>query len=246
MMKYFLLFFLASNALADNVNFHPVTTVKARTIQKGTLALGRAPLGNINSTFLANSLNYGVFSRFEIGTSPMFYISEEHKYNYLLKLNFWKSEWMDWSLIAAENVFRTRIEHSNGQVERPDLKLSATQLALNIHPPDSKIALGTFVTQACGYLDSNNIYVKSLSLECRYELGGDIQYETKDDQWLTLGVANMREAGISPFEDVVTGYGAAYTWFIPEKVFSRPTVGIYYTPSGDIQYLFTTTFYEKP
>lgn len=245
MSVFLILFFLIAPIFAQEVSFHPVTSVNARTIKKGTLALGRAPIGNINSTFLTNSLNYGLFSRFEIGTSPLFYAMKEHRHNYLFKLNFWKGDWVDWSLIYGDLTFWNDLEHSNGEVERADIKLSSTQFAVNIHPPGLKFSFGLFYTKSCGHIKSKDAFIFIASFQCRDESGFDTQYQLDDDEWLTFGVASMREAGITPYEEVVTGAGVGYTRFFPGKPISRPSLGFDRTFDGNNQILFTTTFYEE-
>ncbi|MGE3611107.1 MAG: hypothetical protein AB7I27_16065 [Bacteriovoracaceae bacterium] len=244
-MKFLYIFLITFTAYAANTDFHPVTSIKSRTIKKGTIAFNRSPLGNINSTFLVNTLNYGAFSRFEIGTAPLFYTSKDHKYNYVLKLNFWKSDWIDWSLAYGETRFRTHITYTNGEKENPDMILESSQLALNLHPPEKKYSIGLFYTFITGQINSKNIFVLASSLKYQREYGMDIQYQVKENQWLTLGLANLRDTGISPYENTSNGVGGAYTWFREKQLLSRPSVGIYQSFKGEVQLLFATTFYEE-
>ena len=232
-------------AKAHPTDFHPVSTVRARTIQKGTLALTRSPLGNINTTFLASSLNFGLLPRLEIGTAPIFYTAPDHKRNWMAKLNFWRGDWVDWSLTYAESVFRTQIDNPGLTAERADFDHTAAQLALNIHPPSSPWGLGLFLSTTCGRIDSKDNLVKVYSTRCETENGVDVQRRISDTQWATLGVANLRDAGFSAYEKVHTGFGMGYTWFRSTKFLSRPSVGIYRTLPGQNLFLFSTTFFEK-
>ena len=236
---------LSLPAWADSVYFNPVATINARTIKKGTLSLGRAPLGNINSTFLANTLNYGLFSRMEIGTSPIFYTAPEHQYNYVMKLSFWKGDWIDWALVLGKNVFRTKVEKTTGGTERTELEMTAYQLAFNIHPPEMKTSLGASVTQSCAYIASKDPYIFIASYKCVGEVGVDLQQEWRENHWITIGYGRMRESGISPYEELATGLGGTYTWLRPDKLISRPSLGIYQTFNGDTLFLISTTFYES-
>ncbi len=245
-MRAFLIAFIAlflRPAAAADVHFNPVTTINARTIQRGTLAFGRAPLGNINSTFLANSLNFGLFSRVEVGTAPIFYTSPEHQINYVVKLNFWRGDWVDWTYVFGQNIFRTKIEKTNGDPERTRLEMTANQLALNFHPPGSKASLGVSGTQSCAHVDSDDGFVRLGTFRCVGEVGLDLQYEVLDERWLTLGYGRMRDTGITPYEELSTGVGAAFTWTRPEKLFSMPSLGLYRTFTGNTLLLVSTTFY---
>jgi hypothetical protein len=236
--------FLTHSLFAAETLFHPLASINARTIQKGTLSLGRAPLGNLNSDFLTSSLNFGVFERLEIGTAALFYAIPEHKYNFVFKYNFYQGENFDWSLIHGETVFRTKIEN-NDEVEKPDIKMDSTQLAMNYHPKNSKWALGLSGTMSCGQVKSKNAMIRLYSYRCEAEHGVDLQYHTFRNQWMTIGHGKMRESGISPFESTVSGAGAAYTWFRENKFLSRPSIGLYQHFRQNLMFLFTTTFYEK-
>lgn len=117
--------------------FNPIATVNANTTGKGKFSLARAPLGNLNTTFLASSLNYGLFERFEIGTAPIFYSSSEHKSNYNFKVLVYDGDITKWSFSGGELVFNIEIE-SDGEKENADIKMSIVQLATNIRIPNSK------------------------------------------------------------------------------------------------------------
>jgi hypothetical protein len=158
-----LISYILETARAQVSTFHPLASVNARTIKKGTLALGRAPLGNLNSSFLTSSLNYGLFKRLEIGTAPVFYIIPEHKYNFLIKLNFYRGDDFDWGLIVGNTVFRTEV-NLDGEKEKPDLEMTSLQLALNYHPNGSKWEFGFSGTNSCGSIKSKNPLVRAISL----------------------------------------------------------------------------------
>lgn len=247
-MKHFLLLIIlfSVSALAEEqkVVFNPIASINARSIQKGTLSLSKSPLNNLNSVFIANTLNYGLFSRMEIGTAPLYYLTPEHKYNYMAKINFWRGDWVDWALSVGDNVYRTKIQDYNGKTERPDLKMTATQIAMNLHPPGTQWAMGVSVTQSCGYIDSKNALTKVYSLKCAAETGFDVQYEHWDQHWISVGYGRMRSAGLTPYEDLTTGLGAAYTWKRSGKFFSRPSLGYYQNFNGEHFVIANTTFYE--
>ncbi|MBT4793384.1 MAG: hypothetical protein HON90_17565 [Halobacteriovoraceae bacterium] len=239
-----LLIFFVKNSDAKKDMFNPIATINATTVDKGKFSFARAPLGNLNTTFLASSLNYGLFDRFEIGTAPIFYLSSEHKGNYNLKALVYDGDITKWSFSAGSLIFETEIEN-NGEIENPDVEMSIVQLAVNIHVPDSLFTVGLSAGRSCGQIDSKNVYVKIYSFRCKDETGFDLQYQYNDDLWITLGQGRNREAGITPYESIVNGYGAAVTLFRKAKLISRPSLGYYVSENGENMFLMTTTFYEN-
>ena len=235
---------MGQNSYAKEGVFNPIATVNTTPLEKGKFSLTRAPLGNLNTTFLASSLNFGLFERFEIGTAPIFYSASEHKSNYNFKALLYDGDITKWSFSAGSLIFETEIENE-GEVENPDIEMSIVQLAVNIHIPDSKFKIGLSAGRSCGQIDSKNIYVKIYSFRCEDETGFDLQYQYKDDLWFTLGQGRYREAGITPYESIVNGYGAAVTLFRKAQFISRPSLGYYLSENGENMLLMTTTFYEN-
>lgn len=219
--------------------FNPVTTIDSRTIAQNTFALSKGSMQNINSSFMMASLNYGLFQRLEIGTSPIFYFSPEHRYNYLLKTNFYRGSYFDWSLVFGENVYRVDLPN-----EKANLRMTAFQLAFNYHVPDEPWALGASLSKSCGYIDSKNRLTFVYSYKCVTESGLDFQYEFMPNKWLTAGYGKMRDNGFSPYEELTKGYGLAFSQFFAGKLLSRPSLGVYHQNNGNTIYLVTTTFYE--
>ena len=139
-IKFFLILIIAlipNLALTSETAFHPLASINARTIRTGTLSLGRAPIGNLNSNFLTSSLNFGILERLEVGTAPLFYVIPEHKYNILAKYNFYRGSNIDWAITYGKTVFTTELEIS-GEKEKPDIEMESSQLVMNLHPTDSK------------------------------------------------------------------------------------------------------------
>lgn len=232
-------FFIMFSANAQNEYFNPVTTITSRNIKKNAFSLSRGPMGNINSTFLISSLNYGLFSRLEVGTAPLFYLTPEHKYNYILKTNFYRGESIDWSFAFSENRFRVKLQN-----DQSVLKMSSGQLAFNFHPPAQAWAIGGSYTNVCGYIDSANKLVFIYSYRCTDEYGLDVQYSINDDKWITLGAGKMRDGGLAPYELTHRGIGLAYTQFFEKKFFSRPSLGLYRHNDNNV-FLISSTIYEE-
>ena len=149
-----------------------------------------------------------------------------------------------WSLSGAELKFKTEIELDE-EVEKTEIEMRTIHLGVNIHIPDSPLVIGLAAAQSCGYIDSKDVFVRIFSQRCEDETGFDLQYEFRNDQWITIGQGRYREAGLTPFESVQSGYGIAYSFFRAKKLFSRPSVGVYQAEGGDPLFLLTTTFNEE-
>ena len=248
MSKYLLIIFtvflLDISTYAGEHIFNPVTTVNTSTLERGKFALSRGALGNLNSDFLTSSLNFGLFNRFEIGTAPLFYSFKEHKENYNFKVLVYDGDITTWSLGGGRLVFETEID-DNGEVENPDIVMSAIQLSVNIHIPDSRFKVGLSATSSCGQIKSKNTLVRVFSINCEDETGFDLQYAYEDNIWFTVGQGRFRESGITPYESIVNGYGAAVTVLSKDQFISRPSFGYYLSENGENMFLLTTTFYEN-
>lgn len=236
--------FLLSDLSIGSEKFNPIATIDTNTIGKNKFSLSRAPLGNLNSSFLASSLNFGLFDRVEIGTAPIFYALPTHRYNYNIKVHVYDGDITDWSLTAGSMTFQTEIL-VDGEIEKPDVDMSIIHLATNINIPDSPYKIGLSAARSCGMILSDDALTRIFSIKCEDETGFDFQYEFRDNWWLTLGQGRNRESGMTPWESIVNGYGAAVTMFKPKAFISRPSVGYYVSENGENMFLFTTTFYEE-
>lgn len=221
--------------------FNAIASLNTKTLSSGTFSIGKAPLGNLNSSIFTSSINVGLFDRFEIGTAPIFYSYETHKRNYNFKILVFDGEYLDWSLSGGEIILNhfDQIETSNVTTE-----MHLAQLAVNINIPDSRYKVGMSTAQSCGTVVSNYQNQEIKISKCTNEFGIDLQYEIQDNLWLTLGRGRMRETGITPFENVTEGFGAAITIFRKSKFLSRPSLGHYISENGQNTTIVTTTFYE--
>ncbi len=228
------------------VVFNPVVSTSARTLPQWQFGYQRAGGANVNSHMLTNALSMGIFPRLEIGTVPMFYATASGSRNYTVKGNFYRGDNFDWAASFTETRFRSEVKQEGKVVERPDLVLRSTQLGFNYRPDwNENVTMSPFMTQVCGHIDSTNGLVFVYSLKCEAEYGLDIQYQIKDREWITFAYGHLREAGMSPYEQMNTGVGVAWSQLRPKEMFSRPSVGVYYTPdTQDTLFLLSTTFFE--
>jgi hypothetical protein len=225
--------------------FNPVVSTTARTLPQWQVGFQRTSGANINSNLLANSLSVGVFPRLELGVVPMFYATASGSSNFTSKLNFYKSDEVDGAIAFTETRFRSEVKTEGKVTERPDLVLHSAQIGLNYHPDGYDFTISPFLNQVTGYVDSTNTLTYVYSMETKTEWGMDVQWQMKDRQWLTFAYGFLRDAGLSPYENMNSGMGVAWSQFRPKEMFSRPSVGVYYSPNtGNVQYLISTTFYE--
>lgn len=228
------------------VIFNPVVSTSARTLPQWQVGFQKAGGANINSNVLANALSVGLFPRLEAGVVPVFYLSAPGSSNFTTKLNFYKGDRFDWAGSFSETRFRSQVTEKGKVIEEPDLILRSFQVGFNYRPEwNANVTLSPFLTQVCGYIDSTNGMVFIYSLKCQAEWGLDVQYQIKDREWVTFAMGQLREAGISPYEDMNMGLGVAWSQFRPKDLISRPSLGVYYTPdTQNTLFLLSTTFYE--
>ncbi len=228
------------------VIFNPVVSTSARTLPQWQVGFQKAGGANINSNVLANALSVGLLPRLEAGIIPAFYLSAPGSSNFTTKVNFYKGERFDWAASFSETRFRSQVTENGKVIEEPDLILRSIQVGFNYRPAwDSNVTLSPFLTQVCGHIDSTNGTVFVYSLKCQAEWGLDIQYQIKDREWITFAMGQLREAGLSPYEDMNMGLGVAWSQFRPKELLSRPSLGLYHTPdTGSTLLLISTTFYE--
>lgn len=97
----------------ESRTFTPHLTIDSRTRPIGKVSLQRAPGANINTGMLLSSFVVAVAPRIELGTMPVFYTDDIHRYNINVKWNFWRDDLIDWafgySLSAAYTVALTKI-----------------------------------------------------------------------------------------------------------------------------------------
>ncbi|WP_413943552.1 hypothetical protein [Bdellovibrio sp. HCB-162] len=231
--------------LEPRVHFNPVVSMSARTLPQWKVGFQKTGGANINSQFVANALSVGLLSRLEVGVVPIFYLTVPGSSNYTAKVNVYRGETTDWALSFTETRFKSKVTENGKVIEEPDLILTSFQLGLNYRLSGSDFTFSPFVTNVCGRIDSSNGLILVYSLKCEAEWGLDVQYQIKDREWLTFAWGHLREAGLSPYEKMSTGLGMAWSQFRPKEIFSRPSIGVYYTPdTKNTLYLVSTTFYE--
>lgn len=217
-------------------------TAEAWTSQRGSFSLQRAVGANLNTNFLLSSLNYSLLSRLEIGTTPINYFMDGHKFNLNLKYNFWRTPVYLWSVGYNLTVFR--LKDDEGVDLGGDLQLNSLQIIFNYFPKWTILKFGmNFNVSSADFIDDQNDD-NPISLKSQSEFGIDLSYPFLNSYAFTLGLGWLRELGFSPFEDRAFGFGPSFRWYRPDKLLSSPTVGVHFVPeTGSFAFLVSTTFY---
>ena len=231
----------------NRIVFNPLVSTTARTLPQWKFGFQRAGGANINSNILNNALSIGLFDRFEAGVVPSFYFAAPGSVNFMGKVNFYRGQRIDWSATYAENRFQSEVTRNGQVIETPDLVLRSVNIGFNARPEDMpNVTISPFLNTVCGHLDSSSSQTYARSLKCETEWGVDWQYQFEDKKWVTLAYGKLRSSGLSPYEELYSGGGIAWSMLRPNKLISRPSVGVFYTPDTDnALLLISTTFFEK-
>lgn len=236
--------FITSVSVAEDeeLRFTSHITAEAWTGERGSFSLQRAVGANLNTTFLLSSLNYSLLDRLEVGTIPVNYAIDEHKFNVNLKYNFWRTSTYLWS--AGYNLTVFRLIDVDGNDLGADLQLHSFQIILNYFPKWTNLKFGlNYNASSADYVDDNTSN-STILLDTQSEFGMDISYPIKNKYDVTLGLGWLRELGVSVFEKRAFGFGPSFRWYRPKKLLSSPTLGLHFVPeTQDFAILLSTTFY---
>lgn len=225
-------------------NFTPHMISKATTLPQYKLALETTPGGRVGSNFLISSLSIGVLDRVQIGTIPIFYIinGENHKYNFNIKYNFFKSS--NTSLAIGYTRIKFKLDSkqfSSFQNPPTSYYINLTNLALNYLIPNSSYGLGFEYVIGTSY--ANNSALVS-SYEASDTWGLDIMKKINSKITISLGIGDS-QTEIAPTDDSKSfGYGLSTLYIDQFHYFSNPSIGIhYFSDANKFLGLFTADFY---
>ncbi|WP_413287650.1 hypothetical protein [Bdellovibrio sp. HCB337] len=252
MMIFLIILFLsAGRAGAEEVaiensfkhSFTPHSTVSARTGEWGSVALQRTPGTNRKTSALMSSLTAVVIPRLEIGTALLLHTSPYHNSNFNVKVNFFRSDLMNWALSYSNILWRPPYYDTGTSIIYEKLKIESLSLVTNIQPEGSLWSYGVSTTFSSTYVEVEGLPFK-FTEEAQPEYNLDISYEWSGREDITLGLGMLRDQGLTAFEKTRFGFGVSYALYRPQKLFSKPTVGLHYTPDvGSFLWSFATTFY---
>ncbi|MGZ3694392.1 MAG: hypothetical protein ACXWQO_09425 [Bdellovibrionota bacterium] len=228
-----LLFFLSATANASERAhvFYPHLSTPAATMGNGNLAFQAFPGSNGLQSFLFNALDIGLSSRLELGTTPLFWVIKEHRYNYNAKLNFLKLENLHLAVGYSKFAFRTGDGAPPGTVAViANYELSYLMGAADLFLSDA-IALGFHVAKPkltstyAALIDANNENRK-------LEWFVDLALRVSEHVAFTPGFGVLRLETLNPSSAVPMGYGSTLTWIRSRTgSLGRISVGYHLMPS---------------
>ena len=221
-------------------------TTDAKTGRVGRLSLSRSPGTNLNSNLLLSSLSVVVYDRISVGTIPILYFAENHRFNITLKYSFWQGEEWNWALASQYALYRARGFVSDPPYDPYYIEVNAysLQLVLNYLPRGSRWAFG----YSLNHIFTDAAVAASSISESEHkhvaEPGFDISYMWNEHLDTTLGFGWLRNDGLTAYESTAFGFGTSLRWKRPGAFLSAPQIGIHYTPKTDnVLYLFSTKIY---
>jgi hypothetical protein len=217
--------------------FYTHLTTQARTLRPGKVAFETFPGGNVYTSFLANSLSVGVFSRFQIGTVPAFYTVKELSHNFNFKTNFIRRRYFQLGFGFSQFRFRLQnneVKELDGSIIKDiNVDLNFVFLAANYRAPGSRWSYGYNYSYGETFSNSDAID-KALRAEFkrRTEWATDVSYKLSNIWLTTFGMGEQREDIFEIKSERLMGYGLSFTYLQPTVWFPRLTYGFHFAPAN--------------
>ncbi len=219
--------------------FYPNITTAAMTNGPWKLSYETFPGASGLSAWPYNSLSIGIGTRFQVGTTPLFYAVKEHKSNINVKWNFYQGEQLyiaigitsvKWALPTGIEV----IESDGNTTYIDELSLSTGGLSLNYFFKNSKFAIGfnlnySDITTGSNALDTQ---LKGDDNELPIEWLMDVSM-TFSPFVITLGIGETRASAFD-FSDNPRpfGFGASLIYLRNTNWFPHFGIGCYFIPDS--------------
>ena len=227
----------------ESRTFTPHLTIDSRTRPIGKVSLQRAPGANINTGMLLSSFVVAVAPRIELGTMPVFYTDDIHRYNINVKWNFWRDDLIDWAF--GYSLFDSRLTRDESDIEQGrnlSLKNSASQISFNFHPQWTRFSLSAAYTVALTKITGDEALAPYATRQVS-DFACDLSYPVGRRVDLTVGGGTIRELGFTAYEDRKFGFGPSTGIYFPQGFVSKLTIGGHYIPStGKTQALLGIKF----
>jgi hypothetical protein len=212
----------------------------------GQISLSRSPGTNLNSNLLLSSLSIVIFDRVALGTIPIFYFADNHRFNLTLKYSFWQGQEWSWALASQYALYRARGSLTDPPYDPYYIEINAysLQLVLNYLPRGSRWAFGYSIN----YIFTDAAIASNTVSDSEHkhiaEPGADVSYAWNSSVDSTVGIGWLRDKGITAYESTAFGFGTSLRWKRPGSFFSAPQIGVHYTPKTDnVLYLLNTKIY---
>ncbi len=225
------LLFLFLSLSAKAKDFYPHLVSNPQVLKPGHLALENAPGASLSSKWFVSSLGVGVFSRFQVGTVPLFYTIKDQKYNYNFKYQ-----------IIRGDAFNLSLGYTCIQFEFPgkyDFRFNYISLSTNFLKLSEYFKLGLTYNRASAYSRKYIIYTYKAEDEWAIDVMG------KDFQKVltTVSLNKTNQKGSSLMGETFLGTGMSLTYLDQWWRLKDPSFGInYLVDPKEFQLLFKIDF----
>lgn len=223
----------------ENRIFYSHLATSASTLPGNRFAYEPFPGARFDG-LLMNSLSYGLWNGMQIGTVPLFYLTEEksgdpgtasHTSNYNFKWNFLSYEnWeiaLAYSTIRFNTYFVTPITLPNGTFTEENIYYYWSSFIVSYFFKEWPIAI-SLNTSSVGLGSDNEELEKVLEKEITAsENILDVNYIHNDHWAFTVSYGKIKESAFE-LHKAYPGYGGTVTWTRNKKWFNQISLGIHH------------------
>lgn len=226
---------------ATGEDFFPHMVSNATSLKSGKVAFQTTAGGSIASDVFISSLSLGIFKRFQIGTIPVFYFADEHKYNFNFKYNYFQSDSFRASLGFTHMKFNIGQMTESGFTNPPtSYSINLISLAFNYILPSSTYSFGFEYIRGTSHANNQALIY---SYEASDTWSADVIKKLTETMILSIGVGESQTEIAPRDESKSFGLGGSVTMLRPGKFFSSPKLGLHYlTESEKFLILATSSF----
>jgi len=217
--------------------FYPHMSEAARTIGHFNLSYDIFPGANGYNKWYMNSINVGLSDFFQFGTVPLFYLREDAKYNYNLKLNFLRLRQLHLAFGYSKFVFKLPALHvteRDGSVTKVSaIDVDYVSFIINFLPRYSVLTYALSISTFSLHTDSTRLNQELEKIDYPIEWFFEISHYLTKKFWLTLGYGAQRTDSFKmDSKSLPRGYGATLTWLRPFNIryLQRVSAGLHYIP----------------
>lgn len=233
-----ILLFITITSVNATTLYRPHVTVSSKTIKKNSFAYKLAPGASITHHLLINSLSYGLFERVEIGTIPIFYPDNIHRYNYNIKYNFYRSKKVSSSIGFSRLIFDLSKEKSSIANPPTEFAINYISFSINFDIGDSDYYSAFTFNRASSYANNSAF---SQTYEVNDEWALDLGKKINEDYSITIGIGEHKTGVTEPTNSF--GFGSTITITKKYRYLSNIGLGIQYlTDDKSALYLFSAQF----
>ncbi len=242
----------ANTAESTRRDFHSHLSQNARTLGPGKWSYQPYPASSSANSFFANSISVGIGQRFEIGTVPVYWMSnspDRLTQNANFKYNFYRSEQHGFSLAYSVLYFKYKFLLSYGipsEIHTEDKMQDFGFLYTYHYSPDVSLSFNYFIHHFSAKFDPGIGVTDEVNENLQPDIMIDVETRLSPRFFITAGVALAPLDGSNTLISVTNywGAGATITWVRPAKFFSAPSLGAHYVPENQkTRIMLSSSFY---